>query len=55
MLQILPRGTPETSTPKIVDITSTETQTEIITENNQNRRNQGKIVETQTEIPTTEK
>jgi len=31
VLQILPRGTPETSTQKIVDITSTETQTKTIT------------------------
>ena len=46
VLQILPRGTPETSTPRIVDITSTETQTEPIIENNQDKRNQGKTVET---------
>lgn len=32
VLQILPRGTLETSTSKIVDITSTETQTKTITE-----------------------
>jgi len=30
ILQILPRGTLEISTPKIVDITSTETQTETV-------------------------
>ena len=55
VLQILPRGTPETLTPRIVDITSTGTQTEPITENNQNKGNQCKIVETQTEMPTTKK
>jgi len=37
VLQILPRGTPETSTPRIVDITSTDTQTKKITENNKNK------------------
>lgn len=37
VLQILPKGTPETSNPKIVDITSTETQTKEINENNQNK------------------
>ena len=55
VFQILPRGTLKTSTPRIVDITSTETQTEPIIENNQNKRNQGKAVETQTEMHTTEK
>lgn len=48
VLQILPRGTLETSTPRIVDIISTEAQTEPIIENNQDKRNQGKIVETRT-------
>lgn len=55
MLQILLRGTPKNSTPRIVDITSTETQIEPIIENNQDKRNQAKIVETQTEMLTTKK
>ena len=55
MLRILPRGTTETSTHRIVDITSTKIQIEPITENNHDKGNQGKIVETQTEMPTTEK
>ena len=55
MLQILPRGTLETSTPKIVDITSTETETETIDDVNKNKRNQGKKIETHTEMPSTEK
>ena len=55
VLQILPRGTTEISTHRIVDISYNETQIEPIIENNQNQGNQGKKVETQTEIPTTEK
>jgi len=37
VLKILPKGTPETSTPNIVDIISTEIQTKAINENNQNK------------------
>lgn len=55
VLQILPRATPEASTPKIIDITSTETQTETITEINPNKGNQSKTTKTQTEFPSTEK
>ena len=54
-MQILPRGALETSTPRIVDITSNETQTVPIIENNQDKRGQGKTIETQTEMPATEK
>ena len=55
VLQILPRGTQGTSSPKIVDITSTETQTETITQNIPNRSNQSKTAETQIELPSTKK
>ena len=55
VLEIIPRGTHETSNPKIVDITSSETQTETITQINPNKRIQNKTVDTQTEVPSTKK
>lgn len=55
VLQILPRGTQEPYNPKIVDITSTETQTETITQTIPIKRIQNKTVGTQTELPNTEK
>ena len=55
VLQILPRGTLETLTPRIVDITPNETQIDLIIENKQDKKDQGKTVETKIEILTTEK
>jgi len=46
VLQILPRGTQETSNPKIIDITSTETQTEIVAQTIPNKKIQNKTVGT---------
>ena len=53
-LQILPRGTQETSTTKIVDITSTETQTKIVTQTIPNKRIQNKLLK-HIEFPNAEK
>ena len=55
VLQILPRGAKETSSPKSVDITSFETQTEIVTQIIPNKRIQNRTAQTHTEFPSTEK
>jgi hypothetical protein len=55
VLQILPRGTQETSTPKIVDITSLKLKLKQLLKTFQIREIQNKTVETQTEMPSTEK
>jgi len=55
VLQILPRGTQETSSPKIVYITSVETQTETVSQTIPNKRIQNKTAGTQTKFPTTDK
>ena len=55
VLQILPRGTRDTSSPKIVDITSSKTQTKIVTQIIPNKRIQSKTADTETELPNTEK
>lgn len=55
VLQILPRGTQQTSNPKIVDITLVETQTSIVTQTIPNNKIQKKVAGTQTELSSVDK
>lgn len=51
ILQILPRGTQETASPKIVDITSAKTKNVTVAQTIQNDKIQNKIAGTQIELP----
>lgn len=55
VLQILPRGTQGASSPKIINITSAETQTSNASETIPNNKIQNKIACTQTKFPSAEK